>query len=89
MSERSDGLTHMDEAGRPRMVDVGAKEITSRRAIARGRLQLSAPGWEALSQGGHPGKGDPLTTAQVAAVQAAKRCCWARRKCWNSRSRSA
>lgn len=67
-------LTHLDEGGRPRMVDVGDKETTDRRAVARGRLALARPGWEALQQPAGSGKGDPLAVAQVAAVQAAKRC---------------
>lgn len=67
-------LTHLDEGGRPRMVDVGDKEPTDRRAVARGRLALGKPGWEALQQPSGVGKGDPLVVAQVAAVQAAKRC---------------
>lgn len=71
MPKRSQDLTHMDATGRPRMVDVGDKPITARRAIAAGRLSLGTAGWKALSSGA--GKGDPLAVAQVAAVQAAKR----------------
>jgi len=70
----SDGeLSHLDEAGRPRMVDVGAKEVTARVAVAAGRLQCSQAGWEALQRPGGVGKGDPQAVAQIAAVQAAKR----------------
>lgn len=70
----SDELSHLDASGRPRMVDVGGKEPSRRRAIARGRLRLSESGWRVLAEGGSERKGDPLTTAQVAAVQACKRC---------------
>ena len=73
MKKSQSTLTHMDSSGRPRMVDVGSKPQTERRAVARGRLQLSATGWKALSSPLGAGKGDPLTVAQVAAVQAAKR----------------
>lgn len=66
-------LTHIDARGRPRMVDVTAKPPTLRRAVARGRLQLSAAGWRALRATQGAGKGDPLTVAHVAAVAAAKR----------------
>jgi len=70
----SEGLNHFDASGRPRMVDVGGKEISLRRAIACGRLHLSAAGWSALEQPEGAGKGDPIPVAQVAAIQAAKRC---------------
>jgi cyclic pyranopterin phosphate synthase len=66
-------LTHLDVRGRPRMVDVSAKETTARRAVARGRLSLSTAGWKALRGRGGTGKGDPLSVAQVAAVTAAKK----------------
>jgi cyclic pyranopterin phosphate synthase len=66
-------LTHLDASGRPRMVDVSAKPATLRRAVARGRLQLSPAGWRALHAARGAGKGDPLTVAHVAAVTAAKR----------------
>ena len=69
----SDKLTHLDDSGRARMVDVTDKEISDRRAVARGRIQLSARGWKALGSKAGVGKGDPLAVAQVAAVQAAKR----------------
>lgn len=66
-------LTHLDDSGRPHMVDVGSKEPSSRRAVAKGRLQLSRDGMAALDSQDGAGKGDPLSVAQVAAVQAAKR----------------
>jgi cyclic pyranopterin phosphate synthase len=65
-------LTHLDPEGRPRMVDVGAKAVTRRRAVAAGYLQLDGPAAEALEQGGGP-KGDPWSVVRIAAVQGAKR----------------
>ena len=70
---KQSSLTHLDSAGRPRMVDVGGKEPSERRAVAKGRLELSSPGMAALGRSEGAGKGDPLGVAQVAAVQAAKR----------------
>jgi cyclic pyranopterin phosphate synthase len=64
-------LTHLDPEGRPRMVDVSAKAITRRRAVAAGYLALSPECAEALEQGGGP-KGDPWTTARLGAVGGAK-----------------
>ncbi len=54
------------------MVDVGAKEITARRAVARARVQMSATTFALLSSGNTP-KGDVLATARIAGIQAAKR----------------
>ena len=65
-------LTHLDEQGRARMVDVGAKPDTERLAVARGRITLQ-PGTLDLIQSGTVKKGDVLTVAQVAGIQAAKR----------------
>lgn len=65
-------LTHLDEQGRARMVDVGAKPDTRRTAIARGRVQMQ-PGTLALIQAHAVKKGDVLTVAQIAGIQAAKR----------------
>lgn len=66
-------LDHFDDQGRPRMVDVGEKPISDRRAVARGRLHLSDNGWKALQNPAESLKGEVLPVAQVAAVQAAKR----------------
>src|SRR5215211_8649742 len=66
------GLTHLDEAGRARMVDVGAKPATERRAVARGVVRMSPPTAEALARGDAP-KGDVIGTARIAGIQAAKR----------------
>ena len=64
-------LTHLDPEGRPRMVDVSAKAVTRRRAVAAGYLALDPPSAEALVSGGGP-KGDPWTTARIGAVGGAK-----------------
>ena len=66
------GLTHFDRAGRPRMVDVSAKDETDRVAVAWGRVVMQY-GTLAAIKLGTVGKGDVLATAQVAAVMAAKR----------------
>jgi cyclic pyranopterin phosphate synthase len=68
----SNRLTHIDEAGRARMVDVGAKGETERVAVARGRIAMR-PETLALIEGGQAKKGDVLTVAQIAGIQAAKR----------------
>lgn len=64
-------LTHFDKAGRARMVDVTAKEDTSREAVAEGRVRMR-PETLALIKEGRVGKGDVLGVAQVAGVMAAK-----------------
>src|SRR5438876_5183026 len=68
----SDRLTHLDDAGRPRMVDVGDKDVTDRVATAAGEIRMQ-PATLAAIQGGAIKKGDVLAVAQVAAVMAAKR----------------
>lgn len=67
-----EGSSHLDPSGRLRMVDVGAKSVTRRRAVAACRVSMSAETLEALRQGTVP-KGDVLAVAQVAGIQAAKR----------------
>jgi cyclic pyranopterin monophosphate synthase len=64
-------LTHLDEAGRARMVDVGAKEIGERLARARARVRMS-PRTALLVQQGDGPKGEVLSVARLAGVQAAK-----------------
>lgn len=66
-------LTHVNEQGRARMVDVGAKPRTARRAVAEGFVRM-APSTVELVRTGGAKKGDVLAVAQVAAVMAAKRC---------------
>lgn len=68
----AEGLTHLDDTGRARMVDVTEKTITSRTAIARGRVVMQ-PHTLALIQSGAVTKGNVLTTAQIAGIMAAKR----------------
>ncbi len=64
-------LTHMDEDGRARMVDVGAKQITERVARARARVRMSSAAARAVQAGDGP-KGEVLGVARIAGVQAAK-----------------
>lgn len=66
------GLTHLDAAGRARMVDVGDKPTTRRRAVARASLRVSPATAALLSEGRLP-KGDALPVARIAGIQAAKR----------------
>ncbi len=68
----SDHLTHVDEAGRARMVDVGAKDVTERVAVARGRVTMQPATLRLIVAGNMP-KGDVLAVAQIAGVMAAKR----------------
>jgi len=70
MSDR--GLTHLDPLGRARMVDVTPKDVTHRRAIARGRVYMT-PETASLVARGAMSKGDVLSVARVAGIQAAKR----------------
>ncbi len=65
-------LTHLDESGRARMVDVGEKPVTDRRAVARAVLELDAETARAVAAGDAP-KGDVLGVARIAGIQAAKR----------------
>ena len=65
-------LTHLDDAGHARMVDVSAKPVTAREARAQGRVLCSARVLELLAEGGLP-KGDALAVARIAGLQAAKR----------------
>ena len=65
-------LSHIDAAGRARMVDVGDKEVTERSAVAEGAVLMEAETLR-LIEGAQLKKGDVLTTAQLAGVMAAKR----------------
>jgi cyclic pyranopterin phosphate synthase len=65
-------LTHLDERGQARMVDVGAKDITQRRAVARALVRMTPATAAAIAAGDAP-KGDVLATARIAGIQAAKR----------------
>ncbi|MDT8897309.1 MAG: cyclic pyranopterin monophosphate synthase MoaC [Thermanaerothrix sp.] len=70
MSDKS--LTHLDEQGRARMVDVSAKPETLRIAIAKGEVRLKPETLDLIRQGLMK-KGDVLTVAQIAGIMAAKR----------------
>ena len=63
-------LSHVDESGAVKMVDVGAKPLSRRRAVARGEIRMSPDTARRLRE---LPKGDALTTAQLAGIMAAKR----------------
>lgn len=65
-------LTHLDESGAARMVDVGGKPETARAATAEGRIRMSAAAIEAIRDGSGP-KGDVLAAARIAGIMAAKK----------------
>jgi cyclic pyranopterin monophosphate synthase len=65
-----DDLSHVDESGGVRMVDVGGKEPMRRRAVARAEVRMAAETARVLRE---LPKGDALTTAQLAGIMAAKR----------------
>ncbi len=65
-------LSHLDADGRARMVDVGDKPETDRRAVALGTITMTAAAFATLREEGGP-KGDVLGTAELAGVMAAKR----------------
>jgi cyclic pyranopterin phosphate synthase len=65
-------LSHLDESGRPRMVDITAKADTARQAIAKGSIRMK-PQTLALIKAGQVAKGDVISVAQVAGVMAAKK----------------
>ena len=65
-------LTHVGPDGAARMVDVSDKGVTAREAVARGRIRMSSDAL-ALATSGANKKGDPLQTARLAGIMAAKR----------------
>jgi cyclic pyranopterin monophosphate synthase len=65
-------LTHLDDEGSARMVDVGDKEISDRRAVARAVVRMTTETAAVVAAGNAP-KGDVLGTARIAGIQAAKR----------------
>ena len=65
-------LSHMDERGRARMVDVTEKDVTRRVAVARGVVAMRAETLDAISEGQIP-KGDVLAVARIAGIMAAKK----------------
>jgi len=68
---RQPRLTHVDESGAARMVDVSGKDVTSRQAVATGRVLVSAQVVELLRGDGMP-KGDALAVARIAGIMGAK-----------------
>jgi cyclic pyranopterin phosphate synthase len=77
MDDRSQGpeagrLSHLDRRGRPRMVDVGTKPATARRAIAEAVVAVAPETIDLVLRQGGP-KGDLFTTAELAGIMAAKR----------------
>ena len=70
--ESTGGLTHIDPSGAARMVDVGAKSVTHRTAVAAGTFRTTAEVIGHLSDG-TLAKGDALATARIAAIMGAKR----------------
>jgi cyclic pyranopterin monophosphate synthase len=72
MNGDSARLTHLDDAGAARMVDVGSKAATARRAVASGRITMRASVLAAIRAGDAP-KGDVLGAARIAGIMAAKR----------------
>ncbi|MXX54961.1 MAG: cyclic pyranopterin monophosphate synthase MoaC [Gemmatimonadetes bacterium] len=65
-------LTHLDSDGEAKMVEVGDKDVTSRRAVAQGVLRCSPRAYELLAGGANP-KGDVEQVARVAGIMAGKR----------------
>ena len=69
MAER---LTHLNEEGHARMVDVGGKQASARKAVATGRIRMNADALAAVRDGDVP-KGDVLAAARISGVMAAKK----------------
>jgi cyclic pyranopterin phosphate synthase len=69
---KGDGLTHVDDRGQARMVDVSSKEVTSRRAVAEGVIRMSADALDRILSG-QVKKGEVLGTARLAGIMAGKR----------------
>src|SRR5262249_38977100 len=68
----SRSLTHLDAVGRARMVDVSAKPVTARRAVATAEVSMKPATLRAIADARIP-KGDVIAAARIAAIQAAKR----------------
>ena len=68
-------FSHLDESGKPRMVDVGDKAISRRTATARGQVVFEPEQWDALQAGGFATKkGSVIDIAVIAAIQGVKQC---------------
>lgn len=72
-NQYSEVLTHVDDYGQANMVDVSNKAITHREAVAQGYIQLSKVAFDMVVQNQHA-KGDVLSVARIAGIQAAKKC---------------
>ena len=72
LPSKPQSLTHLDEEGQARMVDVGSKAVTSREAVARGYVSIQ-PETARLIREGLMKKGDVLTVAQLAGIMGAKK----------------
>jgi cyclic pyranopterin phosphate synthase len=70
--QRPSALTHVDETGAARMVDVSAKAVTARTASAGARVELSPTAYALVDAGGLP-KGDALAVARIAGIMASKK----------------
>jgi cyclic pyranopterin phosphate synthase len=66
-------LTHLDETGKAKMVDVGQKPVTAREAVAEGFVSMQPATLRAITAGEVP-KGEVLNTARIAGIMAAKKC---------------
>lgn len=71
-TDKSSGLTHLDDKGQAHMVDVADRDVTTRMATASGKVLLSEEVVALLRDGGVP-KGDALATARIAGIMGAKR----------------
>jgi len=71
MADQADRLTHVDESGAARMVDVSGKDVSDRRAVATGRVLVSSQ-VVALLRGEGVSKGDALAVARLAGIMGAK-----------------
>lgn len=72
MTEREDGLTHLDGEGRARMVDVAGKDVTRRIAVAEGRIVMDPTTLQRIVEG-ETAKGNPIQIAELAGIMAGKR----------------
>lgn len=71
-TKSDNALTHLDDQGNAAMVDVSAKAVTAREAIAGGRITMSREAFDALTSGASP-KGDVVAAARIAGIMAAKK----------------
>ncbi len=73
MPDAEPKLTHLDDDGRAKMVDVGHKPVTAREAVAEGFITLQPTTLDAIARGNVP-KGDVFAAARIAGIMAAKKC---------------